>query len=150
MKRINVNAHVYLNTENPTPSRTDRLIAINVVPASQLDKRIIENYVLAIDDYSRCCEDYGAEYQITDGICKRGNIEDMGKVFLKSIDTDVGKPYGQRWKWENEEDYYTVRLNTDKGTVEAYVYNKHNGYYSHHIYYRNDELKISVEEKGIL
>ena len=74
------------------------------------------NLFIAISNYDRCCEQWG--YFIE---CK-ADVEDfIGATILDNSFIDV----------KEEPLYCNLSLETDRGTIDFWVYNSHNGYYTH-------------------
>lgn len=129
MTKYIVNTLCILNQENPTPSKSMD-IAINIIPVKKNKK--FENFVLGIDNYQQCCEGFGAE-------CTLGEWFEEEK-FVESIEFDIDR-----------DDSFTVKINIkDETPIYASVYNIHNGYYAHAIYYTDSSLKIDCFEKDYL
>jgi hypothetical protein len=129
MTKYIVNTLCILNQENPTPSKCMD-IAINIIPVKKNKK--FENFVLGIDNYQQCCEGFGAE-------CTLGEWFEEEK-FVESIEFDIDR-----------DDSFTVKINIkDESPIYASVYNIHNGYYAHAIYYTDSSLKIDCFEKDYL
>ena len=85
--------------------------------------------MLGIDNYQQCCEGFGAE-------CTLGERFEEEK-FVESIEFDIDR-----------DDSFTVKINIkDESPIYASVYNIHNGYYAHAIYYTDSSLKIDCFEK---
>lgn len=133
MKTYTINQLCYVNDENLTSHR-DRAIAVNIVPFTP--SKVIENFVLAIEDHQYCCEEWIAESNITNGV-----------YFVTSIDVDVELPELENSGVEN---YFGVKIYVLEDEVEKqyyeYVSNDHNGYYSHTIYYSSGQSRIDVME----
>lgn len=129
MTKYIINQMCILNQENPTPSKSMD-IAINIIPVKKNKK--FENFVLGIDNYQQCCEGFGAE-------CTLGEWFEEEK-FVESIEFDIDR-----------DDSFTVKINIkDESPIYASVYNIHNGYYAHAIYYTDNSLKIDCFEKDYL
>lgn len=129
MTKYIINQMCILNQENPTPSKSMD-IAINIIPVKKNKK--FENFVLGIDNYQQCCEGFGAE-------CTLGEWFEEEK-FVESIEFDIDR-----------DDSFTVKINIkDESPIYASVYNIHNGYYAHAIYYTDSSLKIDCFEKDYL
>ena len=129
MTKYIVNTLCILNQENPTPSKSMD-IAINIIPVKKNKK--FENFVLGIDNYQQCCEGFGTE-------CTLGEWFEEEK-FVESIEFDIDR-----------DDSFTVKINIkDESPIYASVYNIHNGYYAHAIYYTDSSLKIDCFEKDYL
>lgn len=129
MTKYIVNTSCILNQENPTPSKSMD-IAINIIPVKKNKK--FENFVLGIDNYQQCCEGFGAE-------CTLGEWFEEEK-FVESIEFDIDR-----------DDSFTVKINIkDESPIYASVYNIHNGYYAHTIYYTDSSLKVDCFEKDYL
>lgn len=129
MTKYIINQMCILNQENPTPSRSMD-IAINIIPVKKNKK--FENFVLGINNYQQCCEGFGAE-------CTLGEWFEEEK-FVESIEFDIDR-----------DDSFTVKINIkDESPIYASVYNIHNGYYAHAIYYTDSSLKVDCFEKDYL
>ena len=129
MTKYVVNTLCILNQENPTPSKSMD-IAINIIPVKKNKK--FENFVLGIDNFQQCCEGFGAE-------CTLGEWFEEEK-FVESIEFDIDR-----------DDSFTVKINIkDESPIYASVYNIHNGYYAHAIYYTDSSLKVDCFEKDYL
>lgn len=129
MTKYIVNTLCILNQENPTPSKSMD-IAINIIPVKKNKK--FENFVLGIDNYQQCCEGFGAE-------CTLGEWFEEEK-FVESIEFEIDR-----------DDSFTVKINIkDESPIYASVYNIHNGYYAHAIYYTDSSLKVDCFEKEYL
>jgi hypothetical protein len=89
----------------------DRWIGIKI-------KTTHQEIILLIDDHHRCCEDYG--YYIKPET-------DLIGAELKTIG------WGRDQYSENEA---VIDIETDRGVVQAVLYNHHNGYYPHHLWVR--------------
>lgn len=139
-KIYKINQWVTVNTDNPTPVKDNVEVAINILP---INKGTFENFVLMIDAYQNCCECWGT-----------GKTIKNGKHFLKTIEMDVKLPK----KIFNKEididfdmgGYVAVKFVTNKGKFYAWVFNKHNGYYSHSVYWTGDKLKVDTVEENYL
>lgn len=145
MKEYIINKLCKINTENPTPSVEGRDIAINIVPVEKNQE--FENFVLAIDNFQQCCEDFGAY----------NNFIESGYYFVEEIILGVDltrkelDEFDLGFDGSDDEDYYlAAKIITDEGEFIAIVYNIHNGYYSHCIYYSDNELKLDVLEEAYL
>lgn len=132
MTTIKVNTLCRIDEENPTPVK-EQEIALNVTAVDP--KADFQNFVLGIENYMQCCEDFGT---FSDDIPEQ--------LFVKEIHSDV-KITEQQAK-ELLSDTFA-----DHGDVIAYelvdsdnksylfgVYNAHNGYYSHVIYENGEEI----------
>ena len=133
-----INRLCKINTDNPTPCKYNMDVAINIVPVRKNKK--FENFVLGIDGYQQCYEDYDARNTLT---------EDEVIKFVESIDVDVELPYELRFKYNGEK--FAVKINIQgEEPIYAWVYNDHNGYYYHSVYYTGGELKIDCWEQDCL
>ena len=140
MTKYIVNTLCILNQENPTPSKCMD-IAINIIPVKKNKK--FENFVLGIDNYRQCCEGFGAECTLGEWFEEEKFIESI-EVYVDVHDTlyptyvDCGEVFG-------------VKINVkDESPIYALVYNSHNGYYAHAIYYTDSSLKVDCFEKDYL
>ena len=134
-----INQLCKMNTSNPTPCKYNMEVAINIVPVRKNKK--FENFVLGIDDYPWCCEEFGTD-------CTLGEHFNTVK-FVESIEVgvDVPEEICGKYMW----DKFAVKINIrDEEPVYAWVYNYHNGYYCHAVYYTDTTLKIDCWEYSSL
>ncbi|QUY65107.1 hypothetical protein GUI37_06075 [Helcococcus kunzii] len=143
--KYEINELCIIDRNNPTTSKDYVEIAINIIPKNKNNK--FENFLLAIEDGQCCCEYFGS----------LNTFNELGEYFVYSIETDIDIEEKELVKLDEDFEYgfgsggyYAVKINTDKGDYIAMVFNDHNGYYSHTIYYSNDELKIDVVEEDWL
>lgn len=140
MTKYIVNQMCILNQENPTPSKIMG-IAINIIPVEK-DKKF-ENFVLGIDNYQQCCEGFGAE-------CTLGERFEEEK-FIESIEVYVDVPDTLYPTYVDCCEVFGVKINVkDESPIYALVYNSHNGYYAHAIYYTDSSLKVDCFEEDYL
>lgn len=141
MKKYEINRMCRINTDNPTPCKYSMDVAINIVPVEKNNQ--FENFVLGMQGGQQCYEEYDACNTLTE-------IEVV--KFVESIEVGVDIPDSIY-----QEDYmecggtFGVKINIkDEEPIYAWVYNIHNGYYYHDIYYTNGELKIDCWEVDAL
>lgn len=140
MTKYIVNTLCILNQENPTSSKCMD-IAINIIPVKKNKK--FENFVLGIDNYQQCCEGFGT-------CCTLGEWFKEEK-FIESIEVDVIVPDKLYPTYLDCGEVFGVKINIkDETPIYACVYNSHNGYYAHAIYYTNDSLRVDCFEKDYL
>lgn len=133
-----INQLCKMNTSNPTPCKYNMEVAINIVPVRKNKK--FENFVLGINDYPQCCEDFG-----TDCTLKHLEVE----KFVESIEVGVDVPEEVCNKYMD--DKFAVKVNIkNEPPVYAWVYNYHNGYYCHNVYYTDNTLKTDCWEQDYL
>lgn len=158
-----INLKCLINTKNPTPSRNDREVAVNIVPVRK-NKRF-ENFLLAIENDQQCCEYWG--YGLLD-ISDTNNIEEINGELEETVKTItvgwlselplekkvvkdvVDMMIGSWYDTDEDNDIYASLIETKNKRLLAFVYNIHNGYYAHNIYYTNDELKLDVFEESCI
>ena len=158
-----INLKCLINTKNPTPSRDDREVAVNIVPVRK-NKRF-ENFVLAIENNQNCCEYWG--YGLLD-ISDINNIEEISGEIEETVKTItvgclselsveekvvkhlVDMMIGGWYDIDEDNDIYASLIKTNNKKLLAFVYNIHNGYYAHNIYYTSDELKLDVFEESCI
>lgn len=101
------------------------------------NKQIIK---IGISNEQACCEVFG--YLTTNDDLK----DFIGATFfdIKLTDTSLNtKIIKERFEHEfDDEDIQFVDINTDKGTLQLAVYNKHNGYYGHSIIIESKEFNF--------
>lgn len=135
-----INRLCKINTDNPTPCKYSMDVAINIEPVRKNKK--FENFVLGMDGYQQCYEDYDARNTLT---------EDEVIKFVESIEVDADIPDKLYPTYLDCGGAFGVKINIrDEEPIYAWVYNKHNGYYYHDIYYTNGELKIDCWEVDCL
>lgn len=133
-----INRLCKINTKNPTPCKYNMEVAINIVPVRK-NKRF-ENFVLGIDDYPQCCEEFG-----TDCTLEHLDVE----KFVEFIEVGVDVPLEICDKYLD--DKFAVKVNIkNEQPIYAWVYNYHNGYYCHNVYYTDNTLKIDCWEQDYL
>ncbi|MCD7113446.1 hypothetical protein [Limosilactobacillus agrestis] len=131
MAMIKVNTLCKINEENPTPVKRQE-IALNVTAVDP--KADFQNFVLGIDDYQDCCEDFGS---FSDDIPEQ--------LFVKAIysDEELTKEQAERLSLSDEEADAAMTFKLVDGDDKEYyfgVYNDHNGYYSHVVYENGKEI----------
>lgn len=77
-----VNRLCKVNTDNPTPCKYSMDIAINIVPVRKNKK--FENFVLGINDYQQCYEEFGTGCTLGDNFNE--------EKFVESIEVGVDVP----------------------------------------------------------
>ena len=133
-----INQLCKMNTSNPTPCKYNMEVAINIVPVRKNKK--FENFVLGINDYPQCCEDFG-----TDCTLEHFEVE----KFVESIEVGVDVPEEVCNKYMD--DKFAVKVNIkNEPPVYAWVYNYHNGYYCYNVYYTDNTLKTDCWEQNYL
>lgn len=102
-----------------------------------------ENFVLGIDNYQQCCEGFDAE-------CTLGERFEEEK-FIESIEVYVDVPDTLYPTYVDCGEVFGVKINVkDESPIYAWVYNIHNGYYAHAIYYTDSSLKVDCFEEDYL
>ena len=135
-----INQLCKINTDNPTPCKYLMDVAINIVPVKKNKK--FENFVLGIEDGQQCYEAYGAYNTLE---------EDEVIKFVESIEVDADIPDKLCPPYMDCGGIFGVKINIrDEEPIYAWVYNNHNGYYYHDIYYTNGELKADCWEVDCL
>ena len=144
-----INQLCKINTDNPTPCKDDMDVAINIIPVKR--NKTFENFVLGIDNFQQCFVCFGCGCTLWESF----NVE----KFVESIEVDVTIPSGLFDYYEEEDDYifcnkknvFCIKVNIrDEEPIYAWVYNEHNGFYYHNIYYTNNDLKIDYMEVNSL
>lgn len=139
-----INRMCKINTNNPTPCKDNMDIAINIIPVKKNKK--FENFVLGINNFQQCFECFGCG-------CTLGYDFNVEK-FVESIEVDVVPP-ADVIDFDEEDDVifcnkknvFCIKINIrDELPVYAWVYNEHNGFYYHNIYYTDGRLKIDCWE----
>ena len=134
-----INRLCKINTKNPTPCKYNMEVAINIVPVRK-NKRF-ENFVLGINDYQQCYEEFGTGCTLGDNFNE--------EKFVESIEVGVAVPEEVCDKYID--DRFAIKVNIkNEPHVYAWVYNYHNGYYCHNVYYTDTTLKIDCWEQGCL
>ena len=134
-----INRLCKINTKNPTPCKHSMEVAINIVSVRKNSK--FENFVLGINDYQQCYEEFGTGNTLGDNFNE--------EKFVESIEVGVDVPEEVCNKYLD--DRFAVKVNIkNEPPVYAWVYNYHNGYYCHSVYYTDDTLKIDCWEQSCL
>lgn len=142
MKKYEINRRCILNQENPTPCKSMD-VAINIVPVRKNNK--FENFVLGINDSQQCYEEFGVGSTL-------GNRFEETRKFVESIEVDADIPSSlYPTSYSECGGVFGVKINVrGEDPIYAWVYNNHNGYYYHSIYYTDDTLKIDYLEEDCL
>lgn len=144
-----INRLCKINTNNPTPCKDDMDVAINIVPVDK--NKEFENFVLGINNVQQCFECFGCG-------CTLGYDFNVEK-FVESIEIDVTIPFGLVDSDEGEYDgifcdeqhVFCIKINIrNEEPIYTWVYNKHNGFYCHSVYYTNNTLKVDCWEQDCL
>lgn len=129
-KIIKVNKYCEINKDNIAIVR-DREIGINILQKRKNEKGFI-NYCLAIEICQRCCENWGAGfYKVIDF------NEDNVFVSKIELNADISlDDVGNTLHIDELNSCYACKVYGKNNVLIAigYVYNDHNGYYSHTIY----------------
>ncbi|MGL6023470.1 MAG: hypothetical protein ACRC0F_02545 [Cetobacterium sp.] len=151
MEVVKVSKDCKINDYNIAKSIDDREVSINVTQYIEDENGFI-NYCLAIEDSQQCCESFGS------GFFKVVDFDET-KIFVDRIEHDIEnvtsewlKEIGFRYDFDDEASDYII----DGGVVSciygkvdellaiAWVYNDHNGYYSHKVFTDvNGDIKVS-------
>lgn len=131
---MQINQPCQFNQENPTPVKENVAVAINIVGPNPF-----VNYVLMIDDTRQCCEYWEAETSFTgEGFLEelRPDVE-LEDCFdpstHKTVKEFLNRQFGDLQVF-HQGHYWLTLFKVDGTWQYAYVYNDHNGYYSHMIY----------------
>lgn len=143
-----INRLCKINTNNPTPCKDNMDIAINIIPVKKNKK--FENFVLGINNFQQCFECFGCG-------CTLGYDFDVEK-FVESIEVDVVPPADIVDSDEeddvifcNKKNIFCIKVNIrDEKPIYAWVYNEHNGFYCHSVYYTDNTLKVNCWEQSCL
>lgn len=133
-KIIPVNTTCFINDENPTPSKKQD-IAISITAVNpEISK--FKNFVLSIENFQKCCENFGTEFS--------PNINPLIPEYITHIEINaVTNESNSLFKIKGIKELlnlHKTRLqsqitinvyNKDNILATAKVYNHHNGYYSH-------------------
>lgn len=134
-----INRMCKIDTDNPTPCKDDMDVAINIVPVDK--NKEFENFVLGINNVQQCFECFGCG-------CTLGYDFNVEK-FVESIEVGVDVPKEVCNKYLD--DKFAVKINIrGEEPVYAWVYNYHNGYYCHSVYYTDNTLKVDCWEQSCL
>lgn len=147
--RIDVNKECIINDENIAPCREERLVAISITDKNKSEDNGFINYTLAIENYQRCCEEYGAlcevysddtfvkyiehDYEITEEI----------KNFVLSKNTNMSELFKDDEVIEN----YMISVaygRNDEIIAIGFCYNIHNGFYAHRVFTDLNNKNIEV------
>ena len=142
VKEIKVNKECYINKENIIKSKGNLKMSISVLAKDNENTKGFLHFCLAADTDQQCCEDFEMGL-----IRKRNNtVEYVSKIKIydtyEDVKNDNIKPtILKKFKTKiddfilnNAEFYIVVVFGKDNETLAlAYVYNYHNGYYSHEV-----------------
>lgn len=142
VREIIVNKECYINKENIIKSKGNLKMSISVLAKDNENTKGFLHFCLAADTDQQCCEDFEMGL-----IRKRNNtVEYVSKI--KIYDTyeyvkndDIKPTILKKFKTKiddfilnNAEFYIVVVFGKNNETLAlAYVYNYHNGYYSHEV-----------------
>lgn len=138
-KNIYVGRECIINQEDFAPCMESlRGTAINVT-ARYPNTCGFVNFMLAIDSYAQCCENFGTGLVWVDKELEKEKYVYVEYILLGEDDCkiDVKDEYGT----DIDYDSYmlaTVYGENDKLICYGYVYNEHNGYYAHDVYINED------------
>lgn len=133
---IKVNTLCKINEEKPTPVKHQD-IALNI---TTVDPKVdFQNFVLGIESYIHCCEDF---WNFSDDIPEQ--------LFVKAIysDEELTKEKAERFSLSDKEVDTAIVFKLIDGDDKGYhfsVYNNHNSYYSHVVYDNGKEMTIYKE-----
>lgn len=153
--KYEINTECIINFDNPTPVKKNVEVAINIEPVEK-DNGIFENFVLMIHDVQQCCEWWDVFENIEKDCFNKPVMVESIEVFEceeDKFEEFCKKGYiDQEFKTVKSADniFVEVKLKDKKTPIVAGVFNQHNGYYSHYVYYSNEELKVDVLEKTYL
>ncbi len=99
----------------------------------------IKKFSIGISNEQSCCEDFGVHVRLSG--------QNLDLVENDNLIRDPIKiSSSPRWAYANtnsssEDNFADVVIETEKGKLEIELYNNHNGYYSHTIFYEYDGYK---------
>lgn len=139
-KVIEVNRECYISRKDFAPCmQSIRETAINVTAKHPNEDGFI-NFMLAISDSQRCCESFGAEFVwIKD---PTSEVIDVSHIVLSDKD-ELSIVDESLYLHEGEYVIATVYGIDDVPICCGYVYNSHNGYYSHTVFF-NDNFETEL------
>lgn len=137
---IKVNKNCTINQENIAKSK-DRIIAINITCADNIEDNGFINYTLGINDNKQCCENFGVIFdKVSDDTYIEyidHNSDSEDKLIQKYLSDKLG---------DISDLYYTYSIAygiNNKIIGIGICFNSHNGYYSHKVYADiNGEIKV--------
>ena len=110
-----VNRLCKVNTDNPTPCKYSMDIAINIVPVRKNKK--FENFVLGINDYQQCYEEFGTGCTLGDNFNEEKFVESI-EVGVDVPEEVCNKYLDDKFKVEEEKKQYYI--NNLKNDIKMY------------------------------
>ncbi len=144
---MQVNKYCKVNFDNPTPSKKDVEVVINIEAIDKTEGFL--NFLFLMNTRQLCYE--GATYYT--------NMKATDKIFIKEIETDVTLPKDILEKllidnmyYDNirSVDYIAMKIKTKDEDFYAIASNEHNGFYYHDIYYTKDVYKVTTSEDDLI
>ena len=144
---MKVNKYCKVNFDNPTPSKKDVEVVINIEAIDKTEGFL--NFLFLMNTRQLCYE--GATYYT--------NMKATDKIFIKEIETDVTLPKDileklliDNMDYDNVRsvDYIAMKIKTKDEDFYAIASNEHNGFYYHDIYYTKDTYKVTTSEDDLI
>lgn len=144
---MKVNKYCKVNFDNPTPSKKDVEVVINIEAIDKTEGFL--NFLFLMNTRQLCYE--GAAYYT--------NMKSTDKIFIKEIETDVTLPKDileklliDNMDYDNVRsvDYIAMKIKTKDEDFYAIASNEHNGFYYHDIYYTKDAYKVTTSEDDLI
>lgn len=144
---MKVNKYCKVNFENPTPSKKDIEVVVNIEAIDKTEGFL--NFLFLMNTRQLCYE--GATYYT--------NIKETNNIFIKEIETDITLPKATLEKLliDNMDydtikgvNYIAMKIKTNDKDFYAIASNEHNGFYYHDIYYTKDTYKVTTSEDDLV
>lgn len=144
---MKVNKYCKVNFENPTPSKKDVEVVINIEAIDKTEGFL--NFLFLMNTRQLCYE--GATYYT--------NMKETDKIFIKEIETDITLPKDvlEKLLIDNMDydttrgvNYIAMKIKTEDEDFYAIASNEHNGFYYHDIYYTKDTYKVTTSEDDLI
>lgn len=144
---MKVNKYCKVNFNNPTPSKKDIEVVINIEAIDKSEGFL--NFLFLMNTRQLCYED--ATYYT--------NMKATNKIFIKEIETDITLPKdtlekllidSMDYDTVSSADYIAMKIKTKDGDFYAIASNEHNGFYYHDIYYTKDGYKVTTNEDNLI
>ena len=153
VREITVNKECYINDENIIKSKGTFDTAISVLAKDNENTKGFLHFCLGADRYQQCCEDFDMdlirntnnEIEYVSKIKIYHTLNDVKKDNVDPTILEKFKTRTENFLIESAEFYIVVVFGKDNESLTlAYVYNWHNGYYSHEvILVENNNMEVN-------
>lgn len=153
VREILVNKECFLNQENIIKSKEYLKVAISILAKDNENTKGFLHFCLAANTTQQCCEDFemglirntNNEIEYISKIKIYHTLNDVKKDNVSPIILEKFKTETENFLIESAEFYIVVVFGKDNESLAlAYVYNWHNGYYSHEVVIvENNKIEVN-------